>query len=131
MSSDNKQTLVWALIIGCVVGLYNYTAIERFFVLSDSEKEARVLNLKNEVRLIERCQRLNNRYTPGNQKQMKVHEVNMYGSPHLIVTFLGNNPQYPSSRCSVNIGYREVEYAFWNQGEYGDNYFCSGYRNCP
>ena len=43
MSSNNKQTLVWALIIGCVVGLYNYTAIERFFVLSDSQKEARVL----------------------------------------------------------------------------------------
>ena len=119
MSSDTKQILVWALIIGGVIGLYNYTAIERFFILSSSEKEARVLNLKN------------NRYTPGNQRKMSVHEVNMYGSPHLIVTFLGNNPQYPSSRCSVNIGYREVEYAFWNQGEYGNDYFCSGYRNCP
>lgn len=131
MSSDTKQILTWALIIGIVLGIYNYEAIERYFVLTDSQKQFRVLNLKNEVRLIQGCQRLNNRYTPGNQRQMTVHEVTMYKSPHLIVTFLGNNPQYPSSRCSVNIGYREVEYAFWNQGEYGDNYFCSGFRNCP
>ena len=127
MSSD-QQTLTWAVIIAVVLGIYNYTAIERFFVLEDSQKEFRVLNLKNQVRLVQGCQRLNNRYTPSNQKQMTTHEVNMYKSPHLIVTFIGNNQ---SSRCSVNIGYREVEYAFWSQEEFGDSYFCSGFRNCP
>tara|TARA_B100000780_G_C20899711_1_gene358061 strand:+ start:277 stop:669 length:393 start_codon:yes stop_codon:yes gene_type:complete len=130
MSSD-QQTLTWAVIIAVVLGIYNYESIERFFVLTDSQKQFRVLNLKKEVRLIQGCQRLNNRYTPRNQKQMTTHEVNMYKSPHLIVTFYGNNPEYPSSRCSVNIGYREVEYAFWNQGEYGNVNFCYGFRNCP
>ena len=130
MSSD-QQTLTWAVIIAVVLGIYNYTAIERFFVLEDSQKEFRVLNLKNQVRLVQGCQRLNNRYTPSNQLEMTSHEVNMYKSPHIIVTFYGNNPEYPSSRCSINIGYREVEYAFWNQGEYGNVNFCYGFRNCP
>ena len=133
MNSGTKQALVWALIVGGVIGLYNYTAIERFFILSKSEKVARILNLNNEISLIERCLRLNNRYTPGNQRKMKVHEVNMYGSPHLIVTFFGNNSRYPYSRCSVDISRRVPGYSFWNQDQYeGDTYyFCNDHEgNC-
>jgi hypothetical protein len=138
MKQNQKNHLGWIFLIAVVLGLWNYSAIERFFVLDKWEKENRIKYLKpySLYKIDQLCQSLNAQYTPKNAYEHTQHEIIKYKSPYLVFTFRAIDPEIPLSRCLVDIGYDIPEFSFYKQGEFGSDYFCTSIQDpmvptCP
>ena len=124
---EMQKDLGWIIFIAVVFALWNYSAIERFFVLEKWEKENRIKYLKpyGLYKIDQLCQSLNSKYTPKNAFEHTRHEIMKYKSPYLVFSFRAKDPKIPLSRCLVNIGYDIPEFSFYKQVEFGNDYFCS------
>ena len=116
-----KKLLTILCLVLLVIIFFNFSNIVRFLWLDEDQRRYRKLNLNSEIRMIEKCQRLNRIYTPYNSKRQKTHENIKYGDPFFYVTFDGDNGY---SRCHVNIGWKHPGYQFSEDDEGYDIFFC-------
>lgn len=101
-------TLIIFTLLGC-------GEIERI-LLSKEKKEWRKFHLSNETEIVQKCTRLNNKYTPQNKGKITKYEGVEYKNPFFYVRFYGSDSRSYST-CHVHIGYTDPEYSF------SENYF--------
>ena len=116
-------TLLIFTLLGC-------GEIERIS-LTKEQKEWRKIHLSNETEIVQKCMRLNNKYTPQNKGKIIKYEKVKYKKPFFYVRFYESDSRSYST-CHVLIGYRYPEYSFsknyflYNNPEVyvGEDYLC-------